>query len=207
MPRHKDSERERVLGETRQRLIDAATHEFAREGFTKANVDRISRAAGFGKGTIYNYFDSKRALMAAVIDELSRAHVEFMAAAVQQESDPTRRLQCFFEAGFAFVRDHFAQLQVMINTIYGPDAGFKEYLYAAYQPMFRLVEEEIVAAGMARGAFRPVDPRAMALLIMTIYLGTGSQIDERGRIWQDPGQIADFCWHALRQSQSNAEER
>jgi AcrR family transcriptional regulator len=203
MPRHKDSERDQVLSETRQLLIEAATKEFACKGYAKANIDRISRAAGFGKGTIYNYFDSKRALMVAVIDSLSSAHVDFIAEAVQQESDPVRRLACFYKAGFAFVTDHFAQLQVMINTIYGPDAEFKEYLYNAYQPMFQLVGREIVAAGIAQGAFRPVDPASTALLLMTIYLGTSSQVDERGRIWQDPAQIADFCWHALCQNQTN----
>lgn len=200
MPRHKDSERKRVVGETRRLLIEAATIEFAREGYVKANIDRISRAAGFGKGTVYNYFDSKRALMAAVIDELSRAHMGFLAEAVRAEPDPARRLGCFFEAGFAFVRDHHAQLQVMINTIYGPDAEFKKYLYRAYQPMFQLVEQEIVAAGIAQGAFRAVDPESTALLIMTIYLGTGSQVDEQGRIWLEPGQVASFALHALEAS-------
>jgi AcrR family transcriptional regulator len=205
MPRHKDSERDQVIGETRQLLIEAATQEFAREGYAKANIDRISRTAGFGKGTIYNYFDSKRALMAAVIDELSQAHMGFLAEAVRVEPDPARRLECFFEAGFGFVRDHHAKLQVMINTIYGPDAEFKEYLYTAYQPMFQLVEQDIVAAGIAQGIFRPVDPADTALLLMTIYLGTGSQVDEQGRVWQDPGQIADFALHALRQGKPNHE--
>jgi AcrR family transcriptional regulator len=198
MPRHKDSERNQVLSETRQLLIQAGTEEFAREGYAGANVDRISRGAGFAKGTIYNYFDSKRALMLAIIDETAGAHLDFMVASIRREQDAGRRLERFFEAGFAFVTDHLAQGRVMVNTIYGSDAAFKEYLYAAYQPMFQLVGQEIVAAGIAQGIFRPVDPEATALLLMTIYLGTGSQVDERGRIWLDPRQIADFALHALR---------
>ena len=62
MPRHKDAERETVMSETRRLLLAAATREFAREGYAGANVNRISKAAGFAKGTIYNYFSSKRAL-------------------------------------------------------------------------------------------------------------------------------------------------
>jgi hypothetical protein len=38
------------LAETRQRLLEAAASEFAREGYTGANINRISQAAGFAKG-------------------------------------------------------------------------------------------------------------------------------------------------------------
>ena len=50
MPRHKDAERDAVMSETRRLLLDAATAEFAQEGYNGANINRISRAAGFAKG-------------------------------------------------------------------------------------------------------------------------------------------------------------
>jgi AcrR family transcriptional regulator len=206
MPRHKDSERDGILSETRQLLIQAATEAFAREGYAKANIDRISRDAGFAKGTIYNYFDSKRALMLAIIDEMAGKHLEFMAGSIRQEQDAGRRLECFFEAGFAFVTSHLALARVMVNTIYGPDAEFKRYLYTAYQPLFQLVGQEIVAAGIDQGVFRAVDPHSTALLLMTIYLGTGSQVDDQGRIWLDPRQVADFALHALQIEKIGDEE-
>jgi AcrR family transcriptional regulator len=206
MPRHKDEERDQVLSETRQLLLKAAAEEFAREGYAGANVNRISRAAGFAKGTIYNYFDSKKSLMLAIIDETARAHLDFIAGSVRQESDPGRRLACFFETGFAFVTEHLAPARVMVNTIYGPDAEFKEHMYAAYQPLFQLVGREIVAAGIVQGSFRAVDPESTALLLMTIYLGTGSQVDEQGQVRLDPRQVADFAWHALRRQETGNEE-
>jgi len=207
MARHKDAERDQVAGETRQLLLQAAAEEFAREGFGGANVNRISRAAGFAKGTIYNYFDSKRALMLALIDETARAHVDFVAGWVRQEQDPRRRLAAFFEAGFAFIESYLAQGLVMIQTLYGPDLEFKERMYAGYQPMFGLVGQEIVAAGIAQGDFRPVDAGVTGTLLMTLYLGAGSQIGPDGRAWMDPGEVATFAWHALAQNQpSDMEE-
>ena len=50
MARHKEAERETIVSETRERLLQAATEEFAREGYVGANINRISRAAGFAKG-------------------------------------------------------------------------------------------------------------------------------------------------------------
>ena len=51
----------------RTSLLEAAAAEFAAAGVDGANVNRISLAAGLGKGTIYNYFSSKRELFLAVV--------------------------------------------------------------------------------------------------------------------------------------------
>ena len=198
MARHKEAERETVLSDTRRRLLEAATAEFAREGYDGANINRISKAAGFAKGTIYNYFPSKRGLMLAFIDEVSESHIDYVLEQAQREGDPGHRLERFLEAGFAFISDHLAQARVMINTLYGPDVEFKAHVYQAYQPMFQFVSNDIITAGVSRGVFREVEPDATAALLMTIYLGAGSQVDEDGRAWLDPSQVAAFALNALR---------
>ena len=199
MPRHKDAEREKVMSETRQLLLEAAAKEFAREGYVGANINRISRAAGFAKGTIYNYFSSKRALMLALIDAIAETHLDLILGEVQKEKDPGRRLERFFEAGFTFASQYLAQARVMITIIYGPDVEFKIHAYNAYQPMFQFVSRDIIAPGMAQGIFRQVEPDATAALLMTVYLGTASQVDENGRPWLAPAQVADFALSALRE--------
>jgi AcrR family transcriptional regulator len=198
MPRHKEADRQEIMSQTRQRLLHSATEEFAREGYARANINRISRAAGFAKGTIYNYFDSKRALMLALIDEIARAHFESVSVSVDQEEDPARRLERFFEAGFTWVTEHLDQGRVMITTLNSPDPEFKLHMYEAYQPMFQLVGREIIAAGVERGIFRQVEPDAAARLLMTIYLGIGSQVNEQGRQWFSPGEVTELLLDGLR---------
>ncbi len=53
---------------TRQRILDAATAEFARYGIAGARIDRIAAAAGSNKSMIYTYYDSKDRLFDAVFD-------------------------------------------------------------------------------------------------------------------------------------------
>ncbi|GMR11519.1 MAG: hypothetical protein BMS9Abin28_2352 [Anaerolineae bacterium] len=197
-PRYKASEREEALSETRSSLLNSAAEEFAREGFATANINRISSSAGFAKGTIYNYFDSKRALMQALIDETAEVHLEFVGEQVLQEDHPARRLKRFFEAGFAFVTDHLPQARVMFTTLNGADLEFKQRMAEAYAPMFQLVGRHILAAGIERGIFRPVDLPTATALIMTLYLGAGSQLDEQGRHYLAAKQVADFALRALR---------
>ena len=197
MPRHKESEREEVMSETRTLLLEAATDEFARQGYDGANINRISRAAGFAKGTIYNYFPSKRALMLALIDTIAASHLRFVAGQVRQEEDPVRRLERFFEAGFEWITDNLYQGRVLITTLNGPDAEFKAHLGQAYLPMHQLVGGDILAAGMECGVFRQVDLGSTAALLMTLYLGLGSTVDEQGRSRLAPERIADFVLHGL----------
>jgi AcrR family transcriptional regulator len=58
---------------TRQRLLDAATEEFATRGIAGARVDRIAQAAGSNKAQIYHYFGSKDGLFEAVFDRVVNA--------------------------------------------------------------------------------------------------------------------------------------
>jgi AcrR family transcriptional regulator len=53
---------------TKQRLIAAATAEFAAHGLAGARVDRIAAAANANKAQIYHYFGDKDGLFDAVIE-------------------------------------------------------------------------------------------------------------------------------------------
>lgn len=63
--------------ETRQRVLEAAAAVFAEQGFEGARVAQIAKAAGLSVGAIYNHWQSKAELLAAVVerhtaDELTR---------------------------------------------------------------------------------------------------------------------------------------
>jgi AcrR family transcriptional regulator len=55
---------------TRQRLLAAATEEFATHGIAGARVDRIAEAAKSNKAQIYHYFGSKDGLFDAVFNAM-----------------------------------------------------------------------------------------------------------------------------------------
>ena len=56
-------------------LIEATARILVREGFDRASTNRIAAQAGVSVGSLYQYFPSKEALVAAVID---RHHQELM---------------------------------------------------------------------------------------------------------------------------------
>ncbi|HEU4924714.1 MAG TPA: helix-turn-helix domain-containing protein, partial [Burkholderiales bacterium] len=54
---------------TRQKILEAATQEFARYGLGGARVDRIAARAGANKRMLYYYFGDKDDLFLAVLEE------------------------------------------------------------------------------------------------------------------------------------------
>jgi hypothetical protein len=72
-------------------------------------------------------------------------------------------------------------------------------ILSAYQPVLQLAGKDILAAGMAQGILRRVEAASTAGLLMTIYLGSISYLDEQGRLWLAPGQVSDFALSTLRQ--------
>ncbi len=61
------SRRERRKGETRSRLLDVAERLFGEKGFEATTVEEIAEAADVAKGTFFNYFENKNALIFAVV--------------------------------------------------------------------------------------------------------------------------------------------
>lgn len=196
-PRYKKTARKEAMQETRGRLMEAAAEEFARYGYDKANVNQIAESAGFAIGTVYNYFPSKRDLMLAFIDETAQMHVDYIVEQVKSTPDPALRMEAFFRAGFDFVETHAMQAKAIFNTLNGPDEDFRARLFQGYEPLFRLLGEEVIGLGIAQGDFRQVDPVDTAGLLMLFYLGTGSQFSPEGKLWMSHEQVADFVLHSL----------
>lgn len=67
----------------RDRILQAATTLFAREGFDAARVNQIAEEAGVNKALIYYYFKSKEAILDHIIDTLFADLEQFSMEYVQ----------------------------------------------------------------------------------------------------------------------------
>src|SRR5271157_3130423 len=181
MARHPVKEKDAIKSETRRRLIEAATREFASAGYEMANINRISTLAGFARGTVYNYFPSKRALLVRTLEVHGQEHVDYVSRRSIEAPDPVGRLRLFFDAGFEFIASRPLESKLLLVCLQTADSETKALMRKIFQPLFGLIAEEILAPGTSRGAFLPLDPATTATLIMTFYLGAGSQVDEGGK--------------------------
>jgi AcrR family transcriptional regulator len=58
----------KVVEDRREQIIEAAIRVFAQKGFTRATNKDIAREAGITPGLIYHYFESKEAVLKAIIE-------------------------------------------------------------------------------------------------------------------------------------------
>jgi AcrR family transcriptional regulator len=65
-------------------LLKATAHILVKEGYESASTNRIAEAAGVSIGSLYQYFPSKEALVAAVIDRHMQEMMQLLHAAVDR---------------------------------------------------------------------------------------------------------------------------
>lgn len=99
--RHRSRQAERTEV-TRRKLLAAAKHIFAKDGFEAARLEDIASGAGYTRGAFYANFHSKEDIFFALFEEWVRERVDSVTAALSRQTDPLEKL--------AALRKHYAQL-------------------------------------------------------------------------------------------------
>ncbi len=73
---------------TRAQLIDGAKRMFARQGVDNTRINEITEEADVGFGSFYNHFESKDAIVEAVLTETISAQAEAIDALTSHLEDP-----------------------------------------------------------------------------------------------------------------------
>jgi AcrR family transcriptional regulator len=152
---------------TRARLLTAAAEEFARAGFERANVDAISLAAGYSKGTIYNYFPSKDELFLAVVEQaLAQAAATHPAP---PHASARERLMAVLGGFCGWAGQHDSLARVLVRECLMGTPGLYPGVIGAEWPLTGQLEG-IIAEGMQDGELRsdvPAGTLALAVAGLT----------------------------------------
>ena len=73
-------------------ILEAATTLFAADGFHATSTRKIAAAAGVSEGTVFHYFNTKNALLLAILDGFYEGLIETAGEYVQQTMDTRERL-------------------------------------------------------------------------------------------------------------------
>jgi len=109
----------------RKQIMDAALELFASEGYTHCSMSKLAAHAGISKGLIYNYFDSKEALLVAIIEE----GIQDIMAMIDPNLDGTleaHEVEGFIRSTFKGIRDNMQFWVLFINVVLQPPV--KEFL-------------------------------------------------------------------------------
>jgi TetR/AcrR family transcriptional regulator, cholesterol catabolism regulator len=87
------SRRERKKRETRQRLMEAALELFHEHGYDATTVEQIAEAADVAKGTFFNYFATKEAILPAIAARLLQQLEEMLSSERGAPASPVARIK------------------------------------------------------------------------------------------------------------------
>jgi len=143
-------------------ILDAALDVFIEAGFDAARMDDIAARAGISKAGVYLYFDSKEALLRALINrEVAPVAANLAAMAAAGGDDPVGTIRLLG----AMVSERLSnprvfavpRLMISISNRF-PDIALHYRTQVVERAAGGL--EQLIAAGIAKGIFRKVDPAA-----------------------------------------------
>ena len=145
---------------TRQRILDAATAEFARYGLGGARVDRIAARAAVNKRMLYYYYGNKDELFLAVLEE-SYARIRNAERALHlTDVDPREAMRRLVEFTWRYYLEHpeFLTLLNSENLHCGRHVRRSRNVVAMHSPFVAMIRE-VLERGVRAGEFRRgVDP-------------------------------------------------
>jgi AcrR family transcriptional regulator len=146
-----------AVEETRQALMAAGEELFAQLGFSGASVDRIARAAGVNKAMINYHFRGKAGLYEAILIANLSPVTEKLRVLRGKALPPAERLAEYVALFGAMHAEHPALSAMVLREVLSGGLHLSETSMAQMLGLLDCVRE-IVATGVAQGAFRPVDP-------------------------------------------------
>jgi AcrR family transcriptional regulator len=89
-----------------QRLLDAGLEAATIHGIAKLSMGDVARRAGLSRQTLYRYFPSKDALVAAIVGAETTSLIEQVLGAAVDIEDPRASLAAALETALRLLRDH-----------------------------------------------------------------------------------------------------
>jgi AcrR family transcriptional regulator len=158
----------------RDALIRAAVTVFSQKGFHAAKMQEIADAAGVGKGTMYEYFDTKDELFLAVYDAWMDAYEAAMEEAGSRSKDPVSTADALIDTTIEFYEEHALHAPLLLefwaHALRSNDPHFLERIRDRKKRM-ALLGARVTKSMVSLKAFRKVDVESFARLELGISDG------------------------------------
>lgn len=166
-----------------QQILDAAAVVFSNTGYHRARIEDIAARAGIGKGTVYEYFESKRQLYEETIFHVLGKYYLLAQQYINEVDDPVGKLKNLIDLQVLLLRKNANIATLFIKNSGDIHREMLERLMAFRKKVLGLVEG-IIKEGIETGVFRPVDPYLAAILFMGV-------VQEAGAITYKGSKISD----------------
>lgn len=154
--------------ERRREILKAAKRRFSEKGYHATTVSDIIAAAGIARGTFYLYFDSKRAIFEALLDQLFvvfRGGLKRIDVADGSLDSVFAQVQANVDNIIGTFIANRELTKILLCEAVGLDAEFDGKLFDFYGRLNTLLRNSL-ELGIAMGILRPFDARVVSSSIL-----------------------------------------
>ncbi|MGB3303491.1 TetR/AcrR family transcriptional regulator [Gordonia sp. (in: high G+C Gram-positive bacteria)] len=148
----------------REAIFSAARGIIADSGFSGATVAAIAEGSGVSVGSVYSYFDNRETLLAEVFREAAQYEFNQVRRAVDQVGDdPGKQLGTLIDV---FADRALRGRRLAWSLLFEPLIPAVEAERLTLRQSYRDLGEQIIARGVAQGAFVDQDAPVVASALM-----------------------------------------
>ena len=158
----------------RRRILDTARHLLVQDGYQALSMRKIADAIGYSATSIYLYFDSKDALLHALIHEgMMELRDRLHDAAARHPEAPVQRLRALCECFVEFVLENPEYYEIMFRL--RPER-MERYPAEKYRAARKNLDffARALNGGVEQGIFEVDDSRVSASTVWASLHGTVS---------------------------------
>ncbi len=177
-PRGKRAPQQARSRRTRERILAAAVGCFERDGYEATTTAAIAAAAGVAVGTLYGYFEDKRAILLELLErtvgEIADPVVRGLDPDLWRGGEPRERVRGLIDAVF-HTRTVSPGLQRILWQRYFTDPGFRDAVLAI-EGRIRGALEALIETLRAEGRLRADDPHTAAFVVYMAVEWTATRL-------------------------------
>ena len=183
------SRRARKQIDTRRRILLAAIRIFGEKGIERATVDGIAAAADVGKGTIYNYFQTKEEIVVAFLVEVEHAVQTQVTSLVTERRSLESALVRLVNLQFSLKAPHHPFVRVFLAQMMAretPESPWIRQMQSVIDPPLRQLFSWHQQHGSLR---RDVDVEGLIAVFKVVHLGLTAVWAMEGSPWRGTDRL------------------
>ena len=153
----------------REMILDAAYALFINKGYWDTKIIDIADAAGIGKGTVYEYFESKDAIFFELFQTKVAAGYETISELLNKEIPCEKKVKEYIDieltntSKYSFNKNFLVELMMKSDAFRNPALidSIHKLVVKKFTILFKIIED-----GVAKGEFREMDPLLAAISVM-----------------------------------------
>jgi AcrR family transcriptional regulator len=165
----------------RDAFLDVAQRLVQTKGYEAMSIQDVLDELEASKGAFYHYFDSKQALLEAVVDRFADSAVAALGPILDNPGVPTlRKLEGIF-AGIARFKAERKELVLGIMEVWNSDANaiVREKLRRMTERVMVPLLATVVRQGIDEGVFDVDSPDETARVLVSLMQGFGQQASDQ----------------------------